>query len=200
LDYSIVPYNEAKILLWPKEGGKEMTSKTFIDFVMSNKLTLENTVFVFPGNTSHQGGTNTLHSRKQGSGLADIANSLFEANVPTLGIPIRVDNHQQAENAIHDIWRAIGFGYNIVIPVRKHTKRIFFNQPIGGTRYEPMFWDEESKESANPSLGRYYVDNIKAMLNYETLKHVPDPMLSYYEEGRKNTTPCDLTSWYYARD
>lgn len=113
-------------------NGK-VTKQSFLDECRDRKIDPRDALFVFPSNDKHHGGKNNLHSYKTGSGLAKLAGELYYYNVATLGVPTMrqgccgssiqlntVDNEDKelVDNAIVDLFTALGYGKTIFIVVR----------------------------------------------------------------------------------
>ncbi|MGL5742764.1 MAG: DUF5617 domain-containing protein [Legionella sp.] len=126
-------------------------------------------IFIFPGNSSHHRPGTTLFSIKGGAGLALASQNIGRAGYPTLSLPTTsmeqwsTDKQQQdtVQGAIADIYKAIGAGYHIVLPVRPHNNTNYFDEglfPDG--LLEPNFWGGV-QTTANKPLANYYINELK---------------------------------------
>lgn len=152
-------------------------------------------VFLFPGNSSHHGKGTRLFSRKTGGGLATVAAELGSYHYATLSLPTTTMEKWTAENqtssearvvagAIADVYRAVGAGFNLVLPVRGHvddtyfSDRVLSNDPFNTTwelrhvgevdiahetqkelQQEPSFWGG-IQAVANKELADHYAENL----------------------------------------
>jgi SprT-like family/2-cysteine adaptor domain len=138
--------------------------KSFCDV---NNIKPEETVFVFPGNIGHHSGSQTLFSIKRGSGLARVAEQLGKNGIPTLSLPttiIAIGDLTIPKKAVGDIWKAIGYGLHVIIPVRMHMNDKYFKDSIQirYSDYEPSFWGGV-EQTPNINLADYYLSQIKLM-------------------------------------
>jgi hypothetical protein len=180
------------------------TVATFFQYCSDNGINANETVVIFPGNTGHHI-NHTLYSKKSGSGLAQFTSSLYSQNVPTLSLPtvgIRVLSLTDAIprvciEAVSDLWRAIGYGMNLALPVRPFTNKYFTRQfrdtypPI-----EPSFWGAAAP-TPNIILANYYQFELERLDRY--LENGSDSMIPiefkpWYDEGLSNKT--NPSAWY----
>ncbi|MCH9756402.1 MAG: hypothetical protein K0U37_04315 [Gammaproteobacteria bacterium] len=132
----------------------------------------ENAVFIFPGNSSHHRNTGAItdkiYAKKGGGGLASVAASLGKANHPTLSLPTTsmeewsTNKAQQAtvHQAVADLYAAVGLGYDLMLPVRKHHSDHYFSAPLSGTENkEPSFWGGIQK-AVNLALADEYTQQL----------------------------------------
>lgn len=84
-----------------------------------------NLVLLYPGNDGHT--KDQLYTQTPGANLAKVAYHFSRQGVPTLSLPttfFNVQNHRSdatrkiATREIAKLWRALGAGYNFVLPVR----------------------------------------------------------------------------------
>jgi hypothetical protein len=166
-------------------------------FCKDKGVKAENAVFVFSGNTSHHGTGVSLYSKKSGAGLAEAAGMLSDAGRPVLSLPTtgiasvtdQASIPDIAKQAVADLWKAVGFGLNIVLPVVEKGKRPkkdadgkviadefveadrYFPagcQFAGTTPYEPRFWGGVEGTS-NPELARYYFVQLLELQKFMNL-------------------------------
>lgn len=160
-------------------------------FRKKNKLARETAVFVFPGNYTHHKPGVTLFTLKKGEALADIAHQLGQKyNVPTLSLPTvfsfthvaPIDEEKSialAKKAIADLYEAIGRGFHLYLPVRKHEEGIF-DGPLcinkeNNIAYEPALWggianvSGEKMMAFNKRMASFYLNELKQM-HYFMLK------------------------------
>ncbi len=133
------------------------------------------TIFIFPGNKTHHTEATNPFTLKGGLGLAELAQDLGAAGKPTLSLPttdaedFATDNavKQMVRDAIADLYRAVGAGFDLVLPVRPHdstkspsdpTK--FFQKPLeSAANMEPNFWGNINR-IANPKLAEFYLEEL----------------------------------------
>ncbi len=149
-----------------------ITAESFQQSCIENGINPHQAVFIFPGNISHHGAYHTLYSKKYGGGLGIPAGELGELGIAVLSIPTTgmsiVDNEKHipplAITAIADIWKAIGFGMSIVLPVRKPSGiKFFINTFNDGT--EPSFWGENER-TPNVKLAEYYLKQLSFIQDF----------------------------------
>lgn len=150
------------------------------------------TVFIFPGNTDHHGAGVTLYSHKGGAGLAGVAAALGRKNVATLSLPttgMNSGNTAIGESAIADLWRAVGFGMTLVLPVRKHTNKRYFSKPLTTKdlecEFEPSFWGG-LEPTTNLKLANYYLSELQTLYDFcnGITQHLPSDYKKFYAEGQ----------------
>lgn len=163
----------------------------------------KNCVFIFPGNASHHLPGTTLFSLKSGGGLAAASAELGKAGYPTLSLPTTsmeewsTNTPQQiiVHGAIEDLYRAVGAGYHIVLPIRDHHDTDYFEQglfPDGD--WEPSFWGG-IQTAANKELANYYIQCLDDLYRFmdlsvedRRLKAHTHPENSFYQtylDGRR---------------
>lgn len=143
----------------------------------SNKLSPKKVVFIFPGNNTHHTPKVNLFTVKSGGGLATVALFIGKVGYPTLSLPTTTmenwknDAQQQAtvEKAISDIYNAIGLGYHIMLPVRKHKKTNYFDEGLEiDNNLEPSFWGGHLP-AANPELAAHYLCQLNKLIAFAKL-------------------------------
>ncbi len=156
-----------------KIGGTGTPTPGFMTQDGTNKTLDKKTVFIFPGNMSHHQ-DHTLFSSKSGGGLGEKAGNLSRQPdpFPVLSLPTGTSgvtiNSAQAKTAIIDLWRAVGAGYSLVLPVRPfQTKTIHpFDKALPNcTGKEPAFWGDNNT-TFDPAVAQLYSDQITALDNY----------------------------------
>lgn len=173
-----------------------ITLENYKIFCEYNNLTLEKTVFIFPGNIKHNLEQDNLFSIKSGSGLAEVAEKLGKNGSPTLSLPtIGMDDwlssdvtQNIAKMAIKALWRAIGAGFNIVLPVRDHSNDTYFSRALNNTNFEPNFWGGVQFQP-NKELADYYTLNLNLLAKFLESNIIDDnkdkeDLLHAYEEGK----------------
>lgn len=166
---------------------------TYNRFCTDNHSTPENCVFIFPGNTTHHGNKHNLYSQKRGGGLAAFAMQLGGKELPVLSLPTtgmgsyskneKIKN--TANDAIADLWKAVGAGYDLVLPVRKFNSLVdrFFSSPLDSTDYEPNFWGQNDK-TPNLSLANFYIEHLDRLAKFMKVKDT-DKEASYLSKLEK---------------
>lgn len=150
------------------EGRQDVDN--FKTVCRSNGLDPKKVIFVFPGNPSHHGPHVTPYTIKSGGGLAAVAQALGQAGYPTLSLPTTGMEHSSndpnieeiGKKAVDDLFKAVGEGFHIMIPVRKRTE--FFPRGLiafNGKR-EPSFWGAINKQ-ANIPLAEYYLQQLELL-------------------------------------
>lgn len=160
-----------------KTADRRFTKSDLLTHVGGNEK-LRKTIFIFPGNPEHHSENTTLLSQKTGGGLAKLAEDLGADGYPCLSLPTtgidKVDNEDAipliAKNAVADLWRAVGAGYNLMLITRNYqsfdtVENKYFSSPISGTNFEPSFYGQNEK-TANIHLADYYVGQINAIKTY----------------------------------
>ncbi|MDF1758640.1 MAG: hypothetical protein P1U74_10150 [Legionellaceae bacterium] len=145
-------------------------SKAYEVFCTYNSLDIDRAVFIFPGNYSHHTEESTLYSIKTGGGLAAVAEELGLIGVPTLSLPTtgmedwyESDFTQAAvANAVCDLSKAVGAGFELILPVREHTNNTYFSNPLANSPFEPSFWGG-IQFSPNIPLADYYINNLQVL-------------------------------------
>jgi len=177
-----------------------LTVDSFFQYCADKKIDPHKTVVVFPGNVGHHAPNHTLYSKKSGSGLATFTGKLYERRVPTLSLPtVGVSSGRVTDvsrKAVGDLWKAIGYGANIALPVRPYTRK-YFPRPLAdvdGKPIEPSFWGAANTTS-NEKLAEYYVEEIDKINAYlKTGGIVPREFTNDYEQGVAAKTIRD--KWY----
>lgn len=123
--------------------------------------------FIFPGNDTHAA-TNNIHGKKSGGGIAVVAGELGDANIGTLSLPTTIFNSGDftepnaydnlAKSEMAKLWKAVGEGYTLVLPVRPSAKngnkyflpadRENISGITGDNSLEPSFWGQNQTEYA----------------------------------------------------
>lgn len=178
-----------------------------------------NAVFIFPSNHSHHTPGYSLYSRKPGDGLAEVAGQLGSQNppIPTLGLPttgiplVNSDNDIPAipRQAVADLWKAVGFGLNFVLPVREHANNTYFSHALENTRDEPGFFGG-IELTANRVLGDYYVTQLQLLRRFmacrdeaekqrflnDPVNRIPDQIKAAYREGVAAQSQNPRPAWF----
>ena len=136
----------------------------------------QHVVFLFPGNSGHHGPNCTLFSIKGGGGLAKAAYDIGNAGYPTLSLPTTTmenwptDTNQQniVLGALEDLYRAIGAGYHLMLPVRAHTKQFFKADLADNPGTEPSFWGQNNL-IPNPELAKHYIEQLDKLAKFISL-------------------------------
>ena len=175
-------------------------------------------VFIFPGNSSHHRKDTTLYSIKVGGGLAAAAADLGRAGYPTLSLPTTGKKEVLAAlslSAMSDIYRAIGAGYSILLPVRAHKayspskskETVAKAKPAEAIWYfkddlvhcpgkQPSFWGGIDKAPKENLAAAYieFLDNLAAFtvalnkegaLEDEVLETIPEEFKRAYLDGKE---------------
>ena len=128
-------------------------------------------VFIFPGNTGfhHVNGAPLYSNSVWGAGLAAAADTLAKQGYPTLSLPTSgmtgLDSATEknlAERAMSDLYRAVGAGYSLALPVRTYASSVkkFFTSPLKNTNnLEPSFWGQNNTQT-DPVLADYYIKQL----------------------------------------
>ncbi len=137
----------------------------------------KNVVLIFPGNAGHHGDQNNLFSIKGGTGLGVPASTLGSKGHPVLSLPTtsmgnwstRQSQQQIVQGAIEDLYRAVGAGFHLCLPVRGHVDTTYFDNGLADTDgvAEPSFWGETLK-TPNKPLAQHYItelDKLAAFLD-----------------------------------
>ncbi len=171
---------------------------------LPDEVDLEKAVFIFPGNTGHHqadGTTPSLYKIKSGGGLAKVAANWGKSGHPTLslpttGMPVLKDGDEipaKAKGAIKELYKALGAGFHLVLPVRPHTGGGLFDAPLAnGSKdaVEPSLWGGIDK-TKNPILANYYLQELNKLHRVAKLID-KEPKLNHEEMeleqfGRDNT-------------
>lgn len=205
---NIYLYSDAKL-----EPDKYLN--LFIDFCKDNKYDVRQTVFIFPGNQTHHSPKQTLFSAKSGRGLAECAGKLGWHGIATLSLPtldrtVKPTNEvskKLAKQAMEDIWRAIGYGFNVVVPIRTSTGDTFFTDFIKGSdvnlnirptratskeKYEPSFWGGVAGSNVNKEIADYYLKNIKELNQL----YVPQDFKAAFITGKNARASSVESPWF----
>ncbi len=148
-------------------------------FCSDNNTSAEQSVFLFPGNKSHHGDAHNLYSIKSGAGLASVAGQLGQKELPVLSLPttqmgdwaFNAGTQKIAEDAIADLCRAVGAGYDLVLPVRPYQKKnnLYFSMLLKKKTIEPNFWGGIQRASNKP-LGDYYITHLNLLARFMKYK------------------------------
>lgn len=134
-------------------------------------------IFIFPGNESHHTNRHTLFSVKGGSGLAAASAAIGKAGYPTLSLPTtdmeewESDSQQQETvlGALYDLYKAVGAGYHLIMPVRGHYNTKYFDQGLFPEGIcEPNFWGGIQK-TPNKPLANYYTQQLDDLYRFLAL-------------------------------
>lgn len=126
------------------------------------------TVLIFPGNPGHHTKNTTLFSIKYGAGLAALATTLGNTGHPVLSLPTTgmeswyqdTQTQQIAQTAIADLYRALGAGFSLLLPVRPHINNAYFSQALlNCPGCEPNFWGG-IQNTPNQALSDYYLTEL----------------------------------------
>ncbi|MDP3558861.1 MAG: hypothetical protein Q8R79_00740, partial [Legionellaceae bacterium] len=188
-----------QLILTEKRLGK----KDYDAWCQHEGLPPKKAVFIFPGNPSHHNlstGT-SLFTVKGGGGLAVLSGSLGTAGYPVLSMPttgIGSDWQKKqktlVESAIADLYRAVGAGYTLVLPVRDfNSKGLFFESELMfSPGREPAFWGE-NEMTGNKTLAKYYMQHLACLQNFieKTAQQVQDksPLTDMPEMSAKISFP-----------
>lgn len=173
-----------------------ITSESFINKCKQVGINPENVVYIFPGNDSHHGKEqNAPYTIKGGLNLAALAGELGRLNYPTLSLPTTFWDIKDKENqmvlahkAVADLWRAIGYGMHLALPVREKGKvqlnaekgepildekgeralyspNHFFTKSLDKTNCEPNFWGGIEK-TPNTKLADYYLEQLNHLKTF----------------------------------
>ncbi len=184
--------------------------QTYENFARANKFNPRKSVFLFPSNTGHHTKEHSLYSRKSGGGLAGVAAELYEHEIPALGLPTTSMPSQMtlkqieqpsdfsercAKKAISDIWAAVGFGLDVVCPVReRRADSQYFSEALTEDNKEARLWGNIEK-TPNLALGDYYHEQLKLIYSAthqdrENKKEDDDdPILSFMEANLGKIDP-----------
>lgn len=174
-------------------------STTFLEKCRNSfHLQPKHTVFIFPSNREHHGKGITLGTVKKGSGLAEVAQKLGAAGYPTLGLPTKgmkgwPDDKELCaivNSALYDLFRAVGAGYNVVLPVRAREdgKNAFEQELAACPGCELSFWGGVVKP-----------DNPKLAAHYDAMVSILDAVMQIHDELNRTlfiTNMHQLTIFY----
>ncbi len=171
-------------------------------------------VFLFPSNIRHHTEKHSLYSKKSGLGLAKAAASFYDHEIPTLGLPTtgmpakmsrkQIEESRDfpatcAKRAIYDIWQALGFGFDLVCPVRQRKEATqYFSEALTANK-EARLWGNIEK-NPNIILGDYYHEQLK-LINLATTaqnqehKNGEDPILAFMESGQSKIDPLFIEAY-----
>lgn len=169
-------------------------------FCESNHTSPEKSVFIFPGNQGHHRTMHNLYSRKGGAGLAAFTGSLGDKGLPVLSLPTTGMNNWATDitiqstvnGAVEDLWKAVGAGYDLVLPVREFDSENnkFFDNPLEKKlegfelEIEPSFWGENLK-TPNKPLAKFYIDHLNLLNQFMAVKDT-DKEESFLSNLEKN--------------
>jgi hypothetical protein len=203
---------------------KGMVSNDTLRSVIPPGLDENRAVFVFPSNTGHHrkdGSAKSLFTPKRGGGLAKASSNWGDADNPTLGLPTTgmpvvkspKDVGIIAHGAITDLYKAMGAGFHLIIPIRPHKKRFFENGLDGEPGFEPSFWGGIDT-TLNKGLAKFYIDELNKLdpfaklldaqskktpseednLQLQQFKEENPSLWEAYQEGQKASAKND--PWY----
>ncbi len=161
----------------------------------------EQVVFLFPGNKSHHTSKTTLFSNKGGAGLAQAAANIGRKGYPTLSLPttnmeqweISQNIKETVDGAMADLYRAVGAGFQLMLPVRKHENTTYFDKGLENAadkELEPSFWGGVLR-AANKPLAGYYIDQLDILNQFFDLSEEAreqdneNIFFKYYLEGKR---------------
>lgn len=180
------------------DGIEKLTKDSFIHSIKEADLALDQVVFIFPGNSEHHPQNSLFPKVTQGHGLAKVARKLCDS-CSTLSLPTTWRDGEQVsdaikEEAVADLWRMVGFGYSLVLPVRKHIDDTYFSEWMYKFEedeygFEPAFFGG-SEHEPNLVLADFYSNNLyqlRKFLNKSERKQVetavPEDFRNAYNEG-----------------
>lgn len=153
----------------------------FIDIPTVQKAAKENNldpkkvVFLFPGNSSHHLKGTNLYTIKGGAGLAIPAQNLGSLGYPVLSLPTTnmekwstdLKQQQTVNGALADLYRAVGAGYHLLLPVRSHHNTTYFDSGLADTDglAEPSFWGLNLK-TPNKPLATHYIQELDTLAEF----------------------------------
>ena len=162
----------------------------------------KNIVFVFPGNPTHHAEGMTMFTIKGGGGLAFPAQNIGKAGFPVLSLPtlgVKI-NDSCVQSAKEELYKAIAMGYRLMIPIREHRKKEYFDAALtipGYDNKEPNFWGGVVKEP-NKELANMYTSYLNDLILFteelcyvgedqavENLNHRSHHFATVYKEARK---------------
>ncbi len=161
-----------------------------------NGLEPNKVVFLFPGNDGHHGPQTTLFSIKSGGGLASLAGANGQKGYPVLSLPTTsmeqwANNMRQqgiVRGAIEDLYRALGAGYNFMLPIREHpVSQQSQSTPVASV---PVVEDEEDcfvRAARYWGLFGYKTNAQHTEATYNSMHHssyTPPPC--YFSNGLKH--------------
>ncbi len=156
----------------------EWVSRASVDkFCCYKGLDAKKTVFIFPGNGGHHSSSHNLYSFKSGGGLAIPAGQLGRLGRPVLSLPTTgMGNYGQSAStrsivhcAIADLWRAMGAGYDLLIPVRTHNNSTYFDNSLNtDDNVEPNFWGQNLK-TPNKALATFYITELDRIHDFNAV-------------------------------
>jgi hypothetical protein len=163
----------------------------YVKFCEKNGTTPDKAVFLFPGNASHHGKNHNLYTKKGGGGLAAFSGELGDKGLPVLSLPTTgmgkwaTDTiiKQTVQGAVDDLWKAVGAGYDLVLPVRDHENKKYFDSPLETTvseyddklemmiekPVEPSFWGAIEK-TPNKPLAKFYINQLNILAQFMAVK------------------------------
>jgi hypothetical protein len=154
-------------------------------------------VFLFPGNASHHVKGTNLYTIKGGGGLAVPAQHLGAQGYPVLSLPTTnmekwstdATQQQMVKGALADLYRAVGAGYHLLLPVRKHNDTTYFDSGLADTNgpVEPSFWGFNLKIPNKP-LATHYIQELDKLAAFIKLP----------EEERLTAAQTDSSNHFFA--
>lgn len=158
-------------------------------------LNPEAVIFIFPGNKTHHKEGTTPFTHKSGGGLAHVSALLGEKKYPTLSLPTTnmanwaKDRQTKAtvDAAIADLYRAVGLGYSLMLPVRTHQNDKYFQSGLAdenAKNMEPSFWGN-IEFTPNKDLGNYYIDELNKLAEFMRLNDEERSNIVFNQEDTK---------------
>jgi len=148
-------------------------------------------IFLFPGNSTHHLKNTQLFSIKGGGGLALVSERIGAQGYPTLSLPTtsmenwetNLNQQEIVQGAISDLYLAIGAGYHLMLPVRKHVKKYFDKALSFGGNIEPSFWGGIDQH-VNKPLADHYTAELNKL--FEFLKLTSEERLTEANQESEN--------------
>lgn len=168
----------------------------------TNDIDPTKTGLIFPGNNTHHytrgqaQSINMPYTLKGGLGLAKAAAQFNAQGFPTFSLPTTffgaftpAQKMALAKEAVADLWRAVGYGMNLALPIRQRGDVVnekdadgnpisyfpnhhYFSLNDGlGVNLEPNFFGGEEK-GANKPLADYYLQQLVIL---QTFLNNPNP-------------------------
>lgn len=169
---------------------------TFQKKAKEQNLDPKKVVFLFPGNSGHHVKGTNLYTIKGGGGLAIPAQNLGRLGYPVLSLPTTSmekwssDSKQQqtVKDALADLYRAVGAGYHLLLPVRSHDDTTYFDSGLADTKdlLEPSFWGQNLK-TPNKPLATHYIQELDKLAVFIKLS----------EEERLKAAQADSTNPFF---
>ncbi|MFJ1267192.1 hypothetical protein ACD661_01335 [Legionella lytica] len=163
----------------------------------THNLDPKKVVFLFPGNSSHHSKGTNLYTIKGGGGLAVVAQDLGAVGYPVLSLPTtsmdnwstNLNQQQTVHGALADLYRAVGAGYHLLLPVRTHDDTTYFDSGLADTKgdLEPSFWGFNLK-TPNKPLATHYIQELNKLAVFIKLS----------EEERLKAVEADSSNPFFA--